>query len=154
MLRSAILRLLVALAGVALLGRSAAAGALPSRTLRGRAGWVASVAFRPDSRCRASGAADDTIRLWDAGTGDELLRLQANGQGITCLAFAPDGTRLVCGSADHTLTIWDAAGGEEVAAFRGHANGITALAVNPDGKCLVSGSKDTLTTWDHQRVGK
>src|SRR5690242_2035536 len=47
-----------------------------TRTLTGHSGEVLAVAFALDGRLLASGSSDQTIRLWDPGTGEErkLLR--------------------------------------------------------------------------------
>ena len=47
------------------------------------------------------------IRVWDAGTGLELLTLKGHSNGIYGVAFSPDGNRIVSGSADNTAKIWD-----------------------------------------------
>ena len=41
--------------------------------IRGHASAANSVAFSPDGTCIVSGAADKTIRVWDARTGDEVM---------------------------------------------------------------------------------
>lgn len=42
------------------------------RTLRGHTGWIGRIAWSPDGRMLATPAADNTIRLWDAETGECL----------------------------------------------------------------------------------
>ena len=44
-------------------------------TLRGNLGGVVDVAWDPAGKRLASAGSDSTIRIWDAATGDELLRL-------------------------------------------------------------------------------
>jgi WD40 repeat protein len=48
-------------------------------TLKGHTGPVTSVSFSPDGNRIASGSRDNTIRLWDASTGEELHTLKGVG---------------------------------------------------------------------------
>jgi WD40 repeat protein len=55
------------------------------------------------------GSADNTIQLWDASTGIEMLRWHDNW--IHSLAFSPDGSRIISRSQDSILRVWDASTG-------------------------------------------
>ena len=48
------------------------------RTLRGHTGWIGRIAWSPDGRMLASPSADETIRLWDAETGECLRTLEGH----------------------------------------------------------------------------
>jgi WD40 repeat protein len=47
------------------------------------------------------------VRLWDAATGEELVRLPGHSDYVFSLAFSPDGKTLVSSSGDTTLRLWD-----------------------------------------------
>jgi len=47
------------------------------------------------------------VRLWDAATGEELVRLPGHSNYVFSLAFSPDGKTLVSSSGDTTLRLWD-----------------------------------------------
>ena len=74
---------------------------------------VNSVAFSPDGRRIVSGGADNTVRVWDADTGQRIGQpLTGHTDGVTSVAFSPDGTRIASGSGDKTVRLWDAATGQ------------------------------------------
>jgi WD40 repeat protein len=64
-------------------------------------------AFSPDGRTLALGMWDQTIRLWDAFTGQEIRRFHGHQDAVVALAFSPDGRKLASGSRDGTALIWD-----------------------------------------------
>jgi len=118
-------------------------------TLRGHKILATSVAFSPDSNRIISGSWDNTIKVWDAETGDELMTLRGHKECVKSVAFGPDGKRIVSGSYDKTVKIWDAATGTELRTLRGHGQWINVVAFSPGGKRIVSGSADnTIKVWD------
>ena len=64
-------------------------------------------ACAPDRPLVATGSQDQTIRLWDLSTGDELAILEGHEFTVGGLAFTPDGRTLISGSGDDTVRLWD-----------------------------------------------
>lgn len=67
---------------------------------------VTSVAFRPDGQTVASGSTDQTIKLWDVASGQEVRTLTGHTDVVTSVAFSPDGQTVASGSWDGTIKIW------------------------------------------------
>ena len=112
-------------------------------------GEVSAVAVSPDGKIYASGAWDETIRIWQTETGEEQYRLHGHEDYVTSIAFSPDGRRLASGSADRTVRIWDPQRGEEIRSLRGHKGEVTAVVFTTDGSQIISGSRrGELFIWD------
>ncbi len=52
-----------------------------------------------------SGGFDQTVRVWDIASGQELRRLAGYTDVVTKVAFTPDGQRLLIFSADGSVTM-------------------------------------------------
>ncbi|MFN7765752.1 MAG: TIR domain-containing protein, partial [Planctomycetaceae bacterium] len=111
-------------------------------TFRGHTGPVFSVAYSPDGKRIVSGSQDNTLKVWDAATGQATLTLTGHTATVTSVAYSPDGKRIVSGSFDNTLKVWDAATGQETLTLTGHTGSVFSVAYSPDGKRIVSGSGD------------
>ena len=119
-------------------------------TLEGHRGTVRSVAFSPDGSTLASGSWDDTIRLWNAVTGEHKTTLEGHWGTVNSVAFSPDGSTLASGSYDDTIRLWNAVTGEHKTTLEGHRRpAVGSVAFSPDGSTLASGSDDdTIRLWN------
>ncbi|MFK8185277.1 MAG: caspase family protein [Phormidesmis sp.] len=113
-------------------------------------GGVRAVAYSPNNQYIASGSTDNTIKIWNAKTGQLVKTLPVADQWIYAVAFSPDGQRMVSAGKDKALRIWDVNTGQQVGQdFTGHTGEVRAVTFSPDGSKLVSGSDDkTIRIWD------
>jgi WD40 repeat protein len=106
---------------------------------------VTSVAVSADGKLLASAGWDDTIRLWDVGTGKELRHWGVEGHS-NVVAFADGGQSLVAASAyfkagsdAFRLLRWELAAGKERDRWEGFSPGVvnTPALFSPDGRTLA-----------------
>jgi WD40 repeat protein len=119
--------------------------------IKGHTGSITSVTFSPNGEHIASSSYDQTIRVWDAVTGQPVGNpLQGHSETVRSVAFSPDGKHIASGSGDQTISVWDAVTGQPVGnPLQGHSETVTSVAFSPDGKHIASGSGDqTIRVWD------
>ena len=62
--------------------------------------------MEPFSQRVITGSLDNTAKLWDAGTGKEVLTLKGHSQEVTCVGISVSGRYVVTGSRDGTAVVW------------------------------------------------
>lgn len=126
---------------------------------------VTTVAVSPDSQLIAAGSLDRTIRIWKAGTGELIDRLDSENElgtghkdSVYSIAFTHDGKQLVSGSLDRSIKLWDLksleGNGEKskcIVTYTGHRDFVLSVATSNDDKFVFSGSKDRgVIVWDKE----
>ena len=127
------------------------------REFAGYLNCVFSVAYSPDGKLLAAAVGDvwsiakagpSEIRLWDAATGREVLKLRGHTNSIYSIGFNVDGSRLVSGgnqyhgNAPGEVRVWDISTGEQLFALIGKSGDATAVAFSPCNRFLASGGQD------------
>ena len=98
-------------------------------------------------------AASQDVRVWNAKTKQEVLRIQVPGLDCLCGAFARDGKSILTGWSDGKVRAFLPQSGKLLYVINdAHKNGVTALAATADGCRLVTGGMEgEVRIW---RIGK
>src|SRR5258708_5400588 len=111
-------------------------------TYHGHTSIITGVAWSPDGKRIASASQDETVQVWDATTGDNVLTYRGHTGTVTALAWSPDGVHIASASQDGAVQLWNATTGAYMYTYHGHAGPVNAVAWSPDGRYIASGSDD------------
>ncbi len=133
---------------------------------------ISVMAFSPDGRMLAGGAANGRILIYDVQTGEQLYLLDPDvGNHTVSLAFSPDGHILASGDRKGVIRLWDTTSGtlrrtilDKRSAYENtwdntpshlrtvspvYITDVWSLAFSPDGNVLVSGDGSAdIDFWD------
>ncbi|KAK5988465.1 Ribosome assembly protein 4 [Cladobotryum mycophilum] len=127
-----------------------------SHRIPGHGEAILAAQFSPaTSGLLATGAGDNTARIWDTETGTPKYTLSGHTHWVLCVAWSPDGKILATGSMDKTVRLWDPETGKAInsGALTGHTKRVSNVAWEPyhlweNGPRLASASKDgTVRVW-------
>jgi WD40 repeat protein len=80
---------------------------------------------------RSAQFSDNTVRLWELATGEELRLFTGHTNTVTAAAFSPDERCVISASADATIRIWDKDSGRELRALT-HPAQVLSIAVRDE----------------------
>lgn len=114
-------------------------------TFNGHSGPITAIDMSGGEEWVASASGDGTLKIWDAGSGNEVRSIAAPAeQGwFSSLTFSPDGAVLVTGTLSGEVEFWNAATGERIGGVPLEGGTILALAYSPDGKQVAVATRDS-----------
>jgi WD40 repeat protein len=133
---------------------------LKEHNMEGLKAFASALAFRPDGKTLATCELDNSVRLWDVATAQELAALP-HPRLVGSVAFSPDGKTLAALQfrapkvdskgkefiPGFDVKLWDVDARKERLAFPERPEVGGMLAFSPDGKLLATGGAP-LRLWD------
>jgi WD40 repeat protein len=109
-------------------------------------GYSHACAYSPDGKTivsRSSRSEKSFLRLWDAQTMKELVKLKPLGTDPRSCIFSPDGRRIAASLYHVELIVWDLSTGKKIFEIPGKYH--SSCAYSPDGRYIatVSGERST-----------
>ena len=90
---------------------------------------------------------DNTVRLWDCQTGQQLRSFLGHSDAVNSVAFSPDGKWALSGSGDKTVRLWDCQTGKQIYCLK-LGYDVQRVRFLPDGKeILISTKQPALQRW-------
>lgn len=113
-------------------------------------GAVAGADFSSDGQRVVTGSWDNSAKIWDAGTGQAVRKLEHGHDGyINSVAYSPDGKYILTASDDGTAKLWSAETSEVLVTYSGHTDRVRTAVFSRDGSRVLTASYDkTARIWD------
>ncbi|RME05172.1 MAG: WD40 repeat domain-containing protein [Planctomycetota bacterium] len=130
------------------------------QTFQGHQGPVLSFDLHPHRPWLLSTSTDQSIRIWDTRTGENLHTIHAHKSTVYRAKFSRDGQRMISASHDGQCLIWQINPQGEakiLLAFEKHKNPVLAIDISEDGKLVASGdSQGNCLLWPshNPKIGK
>ena len=112
---------------------------------------ISDIAYSPDGAYIVSVSADQTLRVWDSETYEQVGDPFAyTDRVIADIAFLPNSHQFAAASADGTVMVWSLDPGTAVArVLTGHSDAVWDVAFTSSGDYGASASSDgTIRVWD------
>jgi len=121
-----------------------------------------SAAFSADGKHIAAGGADQSVRVYEQGTGKKIWTTRLHSDWVTCVGFSADGRFVGSSSKDMNVKIYDAASGALYTSFTGHhrqvgpyagASPVYTVSFSVDSPVTLSaGGGKWIQLWEPEKV--
>lgn len=118
-------------------------------TLQGHGKTVNSIAYSPDGKYLVSGSSDNTVKLWDASSGQMITSINADQKEVTAVCYSSDAKYVGSVGLNGTVKIWSAQSGNSIASFVDFKNALKTVVFSPDAKYIAAGGDNNIIMiWD------
>jgi len=108
---------------------------------------IYAVKYSPDGKGFATGAQDNTVKLWQINGLQKKPVLTHKGY-VWDLCYTPDRKRIITGSADKTVKIWNR-DGSLIKTLAAAKSSIWSLLVTPKGQRIIAGTRNgSIIMWN------
>ena len=114
------------------LSRWAYASPVQQRQLN-HSGSVYGIAVSPDSKWIVTCGADQTVRVWNASSGQQKFQMRGHQGAVHAVAVNESGTQAVTTGADGTIRLWDIVGGRQLKQLARFDATMYSVALSEDG---------------------
>jgi WD40 repeat protein len=111
-------------------------------------------AVSPDGRRIVTASQENTARVWDAASGQQIVVLRGHEARVQSPNFSADGSRIVTVSEDNTARVWHAESGQQIVVLRGHEARVQSADFSADGSRIVTASQDNTARVWHAESGQ
>src|SRR5262249_25535955 len=114
-------------------------------------GEVLAAAFNSEGRTVATASADQTVRLWDVKSGEQISLPMLPRETVTAVAFSPDGRYLltVLGHRQEIRAcLWDIPPAKLLGPALA-AQPIHDLVFSPDGRTIIVATRQHVQRWEY-----
>ena len=105
-------------------------------------GPVYGVAISRDGKTIVSCSTDQTVRIWDATTGQQRFQMNGHVGAVHAVALSPDESLVVTSGADKTIRLWDVTGGRQLKQLATLGETMYSVAVHPNGQTVATAGAD------------
>ena len=131
-----------------------AAGKLTTTFKNAHSDTVYAVAFSPDGKLLASGAADKFVKVFEVPAGKLVKSFEGHTHHVMGVGWTPDGKKLASCGADNFVKVWDYEKGEKLRDMTGHSKQVTALAfVGKTPQFLTCSGDNSVRMWNADNGG-
>jgi pleiotropic regulator 1 len=119
------------------------------RVIAGHGGWVRSIAVDKSNDWFATGAADNTVKIWDLATGTLKLTLPNHIGPVRGIAISDRHPYMFTVAEDKKVLCWDLEYNKVIRHYHGHLSGVYSISMHPTIDIIVTGGRDaTARVWD------
>jgi WD40 repeat protein len=115
--------------------------------LKGHDDEINDVRFSTNGVQIATASSDFTARVWDAATGESLIRIDHEAS-VRKVWFSPDGAQIVTLSDEDVLRVFDTDGGIEYFVLEQNVQSINDVYFSPDGTRIAVAASVGIFIWD------